>query len=89
MVLDALSDHLSQILDVTLIYETRTPSFIEFLMGHKSRIIVHVDAIPTSEVRAAAMDLDGSVSNRKTQAFLNERWLRKDRLMGELLEHQA
>ena len=34
MVLDALSDHLSQILDVTLIYETKTPSFIEFLMGH-------------------------------------------------------
>ena len=89
MVLDALSDHLSQILDVTLIYETKTPSFIEFLMGHKPRIIVHVDAIPTSEVKSVAMDLDGSVSNRKTQAFLNERWSRKDRLMGDLLEHRS
>ncbi len=89
MVLDALSDHLSQILDVTLIYETKTPSFIDFLMGHKSRIIVHVDAVPMSEVKASTMDLDANVSNRKTQSFLNERWLRKDRLMGDLLEHQA
>ena len=89
MVLDALSDHLDRILDVTLIYERKTPSFIDLLMGHDARIIVHVDAIPMSEVKASTTDSGGHVSNRNTQAFLNDRWLRKDRLLGDLLEHRS
>jgi len=89
MVLDALSERLDQIIDVTLVYEEKTPSFMEFLMGHKARIVVNVDTISVSEVKASTMDSEENVNNRKTHAFLNERWLRKDRIIGELLEHQS
>jgi 1-acyl-sn-glycerol-3-phosphate acyltransferase len=86
MVLESLDDHLHSVLDVTLIYHDKTPSFIEFLMGHRSKITVHIEEVPMGEVKRRGATQGEGFNNRQTLSFLQERWQKKDALINDLLE---
>jgi 1-acyl-sn-glycerol-3-phosphate acyltransferase len=86
MVLESLGDQLHSVLDVTLIYHDKTPSFIEFLMGHSSKITVQIEEIPMDEVKHRSATQGEGFNNRQTLSFLQERWQKKDALINDLLE---
>jgi len=86
MVLESLGDQLHSVLDVTLIYHDKTPSFIEFLMGHSSKITVQIEEIPMDEVKHRSATQGEGFNNRQTLSFLQERWQKKDAVINDLLE---
>lgn len=86
MVLESLNDRLHSVLDVTLVYHDKTPSFIEFLMGHRSKITVHIEEVPINEIKHPGPIQSEGFNNRQTLSFLQERWQKKDALINDLLE---
>jgi len=86
MVLESLGDQLHSVLDVTLVYHDKTPSFIEFLMGHSSKITVQIEEIPMDEVKHRSATQGEGFNNRQTLSFLQERWQKKDAVINDLLE---
>ncbi len=86
MVLESLNDRLHSVLDVTLVYHDKTPSFIEFLMGHRSKITVHIEEVPINEIKHRGPIQSEGFNNRQTLSFLQERWQKKDALINDLLE---
>jgi 1-acyl-sn-glycerol-3-phosphate acyltransferase len=89
MVLESLNDRLHSVLDVTLVYHDKTPSFIEFLMGHRSKITVHIEEVPINEIKHRGPIQSEGFNNRQTLSFLQERWQKKDALINDLLEQKT
>ncbi len=81
-VLGNMQSHLHRLLDVTIAYPDGTPTFWEFLQGRCRRIVVQVD---TLEVPALKSDEDeGRALRRQVASLVEERWTRKDQLLGAL-----
>ena len=89
MVLDSLTDHLHSVLDVTLVYHDKTPSFIQFLMGHRSKISVHIEEVFMDEVKRQGAANGEGFNNRQTLNFIQARWQKKDALINDLLEQRT
>ena len=81
-VLDAMGSMLTAIVDVTLIYSNGRPGIVDLLSGRVGEVKVHVDVIPIPQEL-----LGGDYENDKEfrvrfQAWLNERWRRKDAILS-------
>jgi len=88
MVVDALEQHLTDILDVTIIYHDHCPSIWQFLCGHDAKITVKIEAIPIPR------DIDNVGTNVarssavQVRDLLAERWALKDADIQQLLLEQ-
>ncbi len=83
-VLSAMGDHMTSILDVTIVYPKGGRNFWDFLCGRVQEVIVTVKTIPISEDIKG--DYFGNSEFRiKFQGWLNNLWLNKDEHIGRLL----
>ena len=83
MVIGSLQDHLDSILDITIAYKQRTPTFFEFLCGHNPEIFFRIE-----KIKVPSESDSSSISSAKaTQHWIADRWNSKDNLLEELLEH--
>lgn len=82
--LEAMQGMLKNLLDVTIIYPGGKPTFGEFFAGECKKIIVRVEQLPIDERLIGNFQKDREFRKR-FQAFLNDRWEKKDKLIDELL----
>jgi hypothetical protein len=88
MVVDALDDQLTAILDVTIIYHEHCPSFWTFLSGHTPKISVKIDSLPVPHNPTSDASDTAKSSAVQVRELLARRWLEKDAtIQQELLEH--
>jgi len=72
------------LLDVTIVYPDRTPTFWDLLCGRVHDVVVRVQARP---IPAELIDLEAQRAPRfraQVQAWIDSLWQEKDRLIGEL-----
>jgi len=76
-VLDAMGDHLTKIVNITMVYPDGIPSFYDFVCGRVKHVKLHID---TSNVSA---ELKGDYFNDRAfkisfQKHVNKMWVEKD-----------
>lgn len=83
VVLAALSDRLSTIVDVTIQYPDGAPTLMAFLGGRAGRIRVSIReiAVPAG-IRFDTYD-DNAMTREAAKAWLNEIWLEKDQQLSD------
>lgn len=87
MVVDALDEQLTAILDVTIIYHEYCPSFWTFLSGHAPKISVKIDSLPVPHNPTSDTNDAAKSSAVQVRELLAHRWLEKDAtIQRELLE---
>lgn len=69
MALDALGDQLDAVLDVTIVYPGRVPSFVDLLCGRLAEVRVHVERRPLP-----AADPEQRFTAAAVQGWLAELW---------------
>lgn len=79
MALDALGDQLDAVLDVTIVYPGRVPSFVDLLCGHLAEVRVHVERRPLP-----AVDPEQRFTAAAVQGWLAELWQLKDARFEQL-----
>lgn len=88
LAMQALGSRFDSLLDVTIVYPDGAPSFWQFLRGDLRKVIVRIDRLPVPP-EFSTSDYTGDPQVRKqVQRWLHELWLRKDALIGKLLEEQ-
>ena len=83
-VLDAMGDHLTKIVDVTIYYPEGVPTFVDFLCGRVSDVRIDIF---TKEIQA---DLSGDYFNDRTykiyfQKWLTDFWHEKDERLNKMM----
>ena len=77
--LDVLGDRLDAVLDVTIFYPGRVPSFVDVLCGRVPEVRVHIDRQPVPATG------DGQpLAVTGVQAWLAELWQAKDARFEQL-----
>ena len=79
MALDALGDQLDAVLDVTIVYPGRVPSFVDLLCGRLAEVRVHVERRPLP-----AVDPEQRFTAAAVQSWLAELWQLKDARFEQL-----
>jgi len=86
LALHALGHRFDSLIDVTIVYPGGAPTFWQFLRGDVARVVVRIDRVPIP-AEFSAGDYAGDPAVRKqVQRWLHEQWLRKDALIGQVLE---
>lgn len=86
MVVEALEHHLTAILDVTIVYHHRTPSFFEFLSGHAHPISIKIEQIPVPSAQQKSDQSPHKSMGRVMQQVITDRWEIKDTYLQQSLE---
>lgn len=81
-VLDAMGEHLSKVVDVTIHYPDGIPTFVDFICGRVKHVNVRVDIIDVDE------KITGDYFNDKEykisfQRWLNDLWIEKDKKIAQ------
>lgn len=82
-VLSAMGNTLHKMLDVTIYYPKGIPGFFEFIRGSVQKVVVRVNVMP---IQANMIGDYGSDSEyrKNIQGMMNQIWLEKDQLLGQL-----
>lgn len=83
-VLNAMGEHLHKLLDVTIHYPEKNPSFWDYISGKVREIQVRVRVLPIEKELIG--DYDDPKFREKFQHWVNQLWLDKDQLMAELAQ---
>ncbi len=83
-----MNGYLNKIIDVTIVYPGKTPSFWEYISGQVDHVIVDVEIIDITP------DMEGDYFNDSEfrEGFyerLNRLWEQKDRKMERLLKNPS
>ena len=91
MVLSGMGDHLSKIIDVTIVYpENRPPvSFWAFLKGKVPVAVVHIRSLPVPEKFAGKNYETDPVFKGEFQEWINQIWIEKDEKIAEIMTRYA
>lgn len=85
-VLDAMGEQFTALLDITIYYPDGVPSFPDLLCGNIQRIVLRCEELEIP-ARFVGRSYDTDENFRvEFQAWVNELWLRKDRMLGQLQE---
>lgn len=79
--LNALGRKSALLLDMTLIYPDRAPSFWKLLSARIRRIVVNIDVVPIDDTMFGDYVSDAAYRAR-FQTWINARWARKDALIA-------
>lgn len=82
-VLDAMGEYLHHIIDVTIIYPGRIPTFWEFISGRVKKIIIDFDVIPLAGLLKGA-DVNDEAYKDHIITWLNDLWMKKDKKIQEI-----
>lgn len=85
-VLSTMGDQLNKVLDITIYYPEKTPTFIDFLCGRVKEVRVHID------IKDIDQSLTGDYVNDRAhkihfQKWVNQLWLEKDEKLAEFHRH--
>lgn len=80
MALDVLDDRLDAVLDVTIVYPGRVPSFMDALCGRLPEVRVHIERQPVPTAPPEGRRLSGAL----VQAWLDGLWRAKDARFEQL-----
>jgi len=86
-VLDAMGEHLTKVINVTIYYPDGTPGFFDFISGKVSKVSVDVQTFDITD------DITGDYFNDKAykqqfQKWLNQLWLEKDNTLASMIEQE-
>ncbi len=76
-VLGSMGDYLNKIIDVTIVYPGKTPTFWQYISGRVDKIIVDFDVIPLTDSLSGDYFNDPEYKNRFC-LWLNALWQKKD-----------
>ncbi|MEW6983855.1 acyltransferase [Colwelliaceae bacterium 6471] len=85
-VLEAMGDHLSKIVNTTIYYPEKIPSFFDFISGRVHDIHVSIETIDIDSSMIGDYFNDPDFKN-KFQQHINELWKEKDLLLQEMSKH--
>ena len=88
-VLSAMGDQIDHLVDVTLAYPGRTPSFWTFLSGQVDRVVVDVQVSPMPQDIAHGDYERDDAYRARVQQWITERWNEKDAHIDALLAETA
>ncbi|MDC8832291.1 acyltransferase [Alteromonas gilva] len=81
-VLNAMGGQLHQLIDVTIYYPGKPPSFWDFISGSVDRIKLHIDVKPLEGLFPAELNImqyfENPEQRARFQQWLNQQWLIKD-----------
>ena len=86
MVVEALEHHLTAILDITIVYHQKTPSFFEFLSGHSHPISIKIEQIAVPKAQQKSEQSPPKSVGRVMQQVIADRWAAKDKVLQQFLE---
>jgi 1-acyl-sn-glycerol-3-phosphate acyltransferase len=89
LVLTVLGDKLETMLDTTIVYPAGRPRFRDFLCGRVVRMRVRVRRVAIPEEFRKGDLLDNDALRGPFQAWVEDLWERKDRLIGRLLSENS
>jgi len=82
-VLGAMGEYLHNIIDVTIVYPEKIPTFWEFISGRVKKIIIDFEVIPLTEFLKGDPLHDADYKKR-IFFWLNDLWLKKDKKISKL-----
>ena len=82
--ISAMGDKFHRLLNVTIVYPEGIKTFWEFLCGKVGKVDVFVETLPIPEKFAKA-DLDDKKFQNEFTEWLNDMWLKKDKLIEKSL----
>lgn len=86
MVVEALEQHLTAILDVTIVYHQKTPNFFDFLSGHPHPISIKIEQIAVPKAQKKSEQTPPKSVGRAMQQVITDRWALKDAYLQQSLE---
>lgn len=86
-VLDAMGEHLTKVINVTIYYPEGIPGYFDFISGKVKTISVDVQTFDITD------DITGDYFNDKVykqqfQQWLNQLWLEKDQTLASMIEQE-
>lgn len=84
-VLNSMGEYLTKIIDVTIIYPDRTPSFWEYISGRARKIIIDFKTIDLTDFFTGDYFNDPEYQ-RKFFQWLNQMWTEKDKNISRILQ---
>ncbi len=82
-VLGSMGEYLHKIIDVTIVYPDKTPTFWDFISGKVKKIIIDIEVLPVSQ--AAAGDYFNDPASKDIFfEWMNELWHKKDNKITSL-----
>ncbi|WDD98989.1 acyltransferase [Thalassomonas actiniarum] len=84
-VLEAMGQHLTKVVNVTIHYPEGIPSFLDFISGRVNKVVVAIDIIPieSSMIGDYFNDRQFKIS---FQQWVNQLWLEKDKTLTAMTE---
>jgi 1-acyl-sn-glycerol-3-phosphate acyltransferase len=87
-VLEAMGDYLHSIIDVTIVYPDKIPSFWDYLSGRVKKIIIDFEVIPMKNLMPDNMSTSHYINDAELKKhicqWLNDLWIKKDRKIIQL-----
>ncbi|MFD2229858.1 acyltransferase [Alkalimarinus sediminis] len=83
LVLDAMGDCISTLLDITIIYPDGRPGFWEFMCGKVKRVVIRINQV---EIPVELRGRDYSQDEQHKESIIkwvDELWVKKDRIISE------
>lgn len=84
-VMDTMKDYIDKIIDVTIVYPEKTPSFWDYISGRVDKIIIDYQLISTKN-SFTKNDLNESEYKEKWHDWLNSLWHEKDEKIKNINE---
>jgi len=78
-----MGEYLHNIIDVTIVYPEKIPTFWEFISGRVKKIIIDFEVIPLTEFLKGDPLHDADYKKR-IFFWLNDLWLKKDKKISKL-----
>ena len=82
-VLSSMGEYLHKIIDVTIVYPDKTPTFWDFISGRVNKIIIDLDVIPVTDTLAGDYSNDNEYKNHFF-SWLQALWQKKDEKINTL-----
>ena len=91
IVLSGMGEHLSKIIDVTIVYPENPPpvSFWGFLKGNVTAAVIHIRSFPIPEKFAGKNYETDAVFKGEFQEWINQIWIEKDEKIEEIMTRYA
>jgi 1-acyl-sn-glycerol-3-phosphate acyltransferase len=87
--LNAMSDHLAGVIDVTIAYRpTRHAPLWSFLIGEQSDLAIHIDVLPLPRDLLGGDYQNDPAFRERFQAWLNTLWARKDARLERMISRR-
>jgi len=83
LALDAMGEKFGAVLDVSIIYPDGRPTFVHFLQGRVTRVVVRVRTLPVPQAGPPSDQTSEQTLREACQRWVNQLWADKDALIAQ------